>query len=406
MAKLVQKIIFIVVISSFLLLVLNPSITASDNLKENTSSSDLVFDKYMDLLMKIGHMPSTAVCAIKDDEVVFTKAYGTYDLENNKAAELDTIYQIGSIGKCITSTALMQFFERGFFELDDNINDYLPFEIKNPNFPNINITFRMLLAHHSSIIDNYDACHIAEGDPEIDTTQYLKRILVPNESLYIPDIWSKTQKPGDAYHYSNVGYGIIGVLVEIFSNQTLNDYCKENIFYPLDMYNTSYRLYDIDVNRAAPIYDFFKGEYSRHIHFSWIPHGCGNVRSTIVDLSHFLMAHMNGGVYKEVRILNESTVKIMHSSQYDDYKEYGLGFFNASYIRDKKIVGHNGWPYNKMYFIPSEDMGFIVISHSVGYPFSNVEGSVSIPCSINNYIMFKITSVIMRTLYLKLRMEK
>jgi CubicO group peptidase (beta-lactamase class C family) len=370
----------------------------------NHNSYDL-FDMYMNLLMKIGHMPSTAVCAIKDDDVVFAKGYGTYDIENNKAADVDTIYQIGSIGKCITSTALMQFYEKDYFDLDDNINDYLTFDIINPNFPEINITFRMLLSHHSSIIDTYDACHIAEGDPDIDMAQYLKSILLPNGSLYIPGIWSESEKPGEAYHYSNVGYGIIGILIETFSNQTLNDYCKENIFYPLEMYNTSYRLYDIDMNRAAPLYDYFKGEYHRYLHNSWIPYGAGCARSTIVDLSHFLIAHMNGGVYKDVRILNESTVKMMHSPQYDDYKDYCLGFYNASYIHGKRIVGHNGWPYNKMYFIPSDNMGFIVFSNCVGFPVSNIESAISPRCQINNFIMFKITSVIMRTLYLKLKLE-
>ncbi len=58
---------------------------------------------------------------------------------------------IASISKTITATAVMQLWEQGLFELDDDVNDYLPFNVRNPNHPDVPITFRMLLTHTSSI---------------------------------------------------------------------------------------------------------------------------------------------------------------------------------------------------------------------------------------------------------------
>jgi len=383
--------------------------TQNENeIKNLTSNSTNMFDKYVELLMKIGHMPSTVVCAIKDDEVVFAKAYGTYDLENNKAANIDTVYAVGSIAKTVSATALMQLYEKGYFDLDDDVSEYLPFNLKNPNFPDVNITFRMLLAHQSSITDKYDILHVIPGDPYIPTRPYepyLKEVLLPNGSFYVSGIWSNEYAPGQAYHYSNVGYGLVEYLVELISNKSFNDYCKENIFEPLEMNNSSYNLEDFNISKVAPYYIYLKGKYYRLIHMSWVP--CCDLRSTIMDMSHFLIAHMNGGVWNGVRILNESTVTEMHSPQFSNYELYGLGFQLTDYKYKKNIIGHNGGPYNRMFYSPSDNTGAILFDHSWADPAELImdEGEPCIRSKIVSFLMFKSTSFMLRSLLLKASLE-
>ena len=100
--------------------------------------------------MSFTHIPSLSACIIKNDTIVWSKAFGWSDIYNLKKAKSDTIYRVASITKTFTATALMQLYEQGLFDLDDNVSEYLPFDLKNPKYPECNITFRMLLAHQSS----------------------------------------------------------------------------------------------------------------------------------------------------------------------------------------------------------------------------------------------------------------
>ena len=95
------------------------------------------------------------VCIVENDQIIWKGAYGYASIEQNKPVGDSTIFHIASISKLLTGTALMQLWEEGLFDLDDDINNYLPFEIRNPNYPDDPITFRMLLTHTSSINDDW-----------------------------------------------------------------------------------------------------------------------------------------------------------------------------------------------------------------------------------------------------------
>ena len=136
----IKKLSIILII---LFLNINPLITAiktSD--KINKFNSDEEFDEQIQFYMNKLHFPSLVLCIVKNNSIKFMKPYGLIGSENGKKATNDTIYLIGSISKTITTTALMQLYEKGLFDLDDDINEYLPFPLRNPNYPNINIMLR------------------------------------------------------------------------------------------------------------------------------------------------------------------------------------------------------------------------------------------------------------------------
>ncbi len=114
---------------------------------------DSVFDENILSLMKSGHMPSISMGIVKNNSLVWSKSYGYSNRLRKEEATNTTIYLAGSISKTVTGLALIQLYEQGLFDLDDDVNDYLPFNLRNPNYPDINISFRMLLAHQSSLSD-------------------------------------------------------------------------------------------------------------------------------------------------------------------------------------------------------------------------------------------------------------
>jgi CubicO group peptidase (beta-lactamase class C family) len=312
--------------------------------KNEKSTFNLSFEKKLALYMKLGHMPSLSACIIKNDSIVWSNAYGYADQEGRKNATLDTIYMIGSISKSICAVAVMQLLENGQIKsLDDDVNPYLDFSLRNPYYPSINITFRMLLAHHSSLISDDIPLFIAFsllGYPRA----WLKEFLVQDGRFYNPKIWLDSP-PGEKDSYSSLNFEILAYLVERISQQPYEQYIENHIFEPLNMSSTSYFLSDLSLSDLAVPYVWMAGRYVRLPYYEDRNAGAGGVKSTVIDLSHFLIIHMNGGTYNGARILNNTSINEIHRRQYnsssDDYY-FGLGWF--SYIGSDQTIqgGHGG----------------------------------------------------------------
>jgi CubicO group peptidase (beta-lactamase class C family) len=89
---------------------------------------------------------SISYCVVKNNNILHSGAMGFANQANNKLATDQTRYLIASISKTITAVAFMQLVEQNLISLDDDINEKLPFSVRNPNFPNDKITYRMLLS--------------------------------------------------------------------------------------------------------------------------------------------------------------------------------------------------------------------------------------------------------------------
>ena len=370
--------------------------------KEQSSGlKDIFFDLKMLILIKLALYPSLSACIINDDEVTWSNGYGFYDLDNRKAASENTIYNIASISKTITGTALMQLYDQGLFDLDEDVNNYLPFNLRNPNFPDDPITFRMLLSHSSSLnresTDYYWLNFSADPPFSFYPYPWLEEHLIPGGKWYNSDRWSSTYRPGEYSMYANINFDIVCYLVELISEENFLDYCKENIFYPLEMYNTSFNLSELNIDNVAIPYHYHNGEYLQINELSYMlgeftppdkywrmrMYPAGGLYTTVSDLSHFFIAHMNGGVYNEVRILEEETVEEMHRIQppgnYDPNTDsyYGLAWtigINPSGF-NVNITGHGGGIHGVhtwMYYIPSENIGVVYFTNGDKYFEQNV----------------------------------
>jgi CubicO group peptidase (beta-lactamase class C family) len=265
---------------------------------------------------------------------------------------------LSSISKTITATALMQLYEQGKFDLDEDINNYLDFRVYNPTYQWDPISFRMLLAHQSSLRDRVKiVIRKYPGEPEFIKNLYpwLIDIILPTGKNYSDIIWMNNNRPGEKYYYSNVGYALIGYLVERISGLKFDEYCRNNIFEPLGMYNTSFSLHDLDIDKIAIPYElhpknFQFGKLVPYEHYGMLGYPCSSVRSDIIDFSRFIIAHMNDGEFNGVRILNKSTVDLMHSVQYPDswstndfrFYQYGLGWIIWEDIQNETFIGHTG----------------------------------------------------------------
>jgi len=234
----------------------------------------------------------------------------------------------------------MQLQEGGLFNLDDNINDYLSFNVNVPNQTE-NITFRHLLTHSSAIEDGTalnDQYFYGEDSPTA-LSDYLADYLVPGRQYYDAGDNFYNFEPGDEYQYSNTGTALVGLLVEQISGMDFVEYCNQNIFTPLGMTNTAWRLDEITQPIVQP-YNYSGGEYEPIGHYTFTDYPNGGLRSTVRDIHVFLSAFAQGGMVNNFQLLSEDTLNEMLTVQDETVSDMGLQIFSVEETND--LWGHDG----------------------------------------------------------------
>lgn len=282
-------------------------------------------DAYFQTVVSKQKHVGMGACLIKDGAITWEGYYGYANLEEKKPLDRKTIFHLASLSKTMTATALMQLHEKGLFKLDDDINGYLPFTVRNPNFPDKPITFRMLLTHTSGFADVGPASnrfgnifHMGVwGDSPIPLREFVPEVFTPGGKYYAAELFS-TFEPGTRHEYSNIAFSLIGYLVERIAKQDFSEFCKENIFTPLEMNDTGWHLSDLDTTRV--IYTYIIAPSDTLSYRTVRPFGLpgypeGMLRTTTRDFANFLTAFMNRGAFKGRRILKPETVDLMLSPQ-------------------------------------------------------------------------------------------
>ena len=110
-------------------------------------------EEFLQQKMERDRIPGLAAALVRADGLVWYREFGYADLERRIPMSSDHLQNIGSVSKTFTTTALMQLWEKQLFQLDDDVSEYVGFSLRNPNHPDVAITFRHLLTHQSSIRD-------------------------------------------------------------------------------------------------------------------------------------------------------------------------------------------------------------------------------------------------------------
>jgi len=290
-----------------------------------------------------GEIPSATVALVHGDRIIWTGAFGYSNIWARTPAVPETVYLIGSTFKTMSMYALLQQMEQGKFKLDDRVNDYLT-EIKiqgeDPSKP---VTFRHLLTHTSGLPGDFGP-HTVWGDsapPPL--IEYLSR------SLKVRHL------PLTKLEYSNMAYTLIAYLVENFSGVPFKRYIQENIFKPLEMEDTTFMPSGNIEERLAIPYVFNQKSKSQApaIRLKANVWPAGIVYGTVIDQAHWLIANLNGGVFKNHRLISEESFKEVMTLQYDEFKGlisdgwlnettgYGLTWWISEHKGDK-LFAHSG----------------------------------------------------------------
>lgn len=361
-------------------------------------------DRYLERLCREQHIPGLSVCIVGQRGIAWSKGYGFASLEpSTRMSPSQTVLNIGSVSKTVTATALMQLCQRGVLSLTQDVNEILPFSLRNPFHPTVPITIQHLLVHRSSIQDGpaYSRSY-ACGPSKLVLGDWLRSYLSPGGSLFDAKSnfhpWEPGQSivPSEPRSYSNIAFGVLGYLVELASKTEFSSYCRQEIFAPAGMRDTTWRLRDVPPRRHAVPYSFVdasftlpegwspadmlpaneavvrnwppaRGSQYPHCAYEFATYPDGGLRSTAEDLGRFLQAYINGGASTHGRILNEGTVVQMLSDQHlrgDGIQ--GLGWVGRTAKTGQILWGHGGSDpgvVTAMYFDPIQKIGLVVLSN-------------------------------------------
>jgi CubicO group peptidase (beta-lactamase class C family) len=305
------------------------------------------------------HIPGVAGILWKGGSVLWSGSYGFADLEKQIPMGLDTIQNIASISKTFTATALMQLWELGKLQLDEAVDRYLPYPVRNPSHPGDAITFRHLLTHVSSIDDGTSYSHnYACGDPEISLADWIEGYFTPGGPFYDAGENFHDYRPGESYAYNNVAFGLLARLVEIVSGVSFPDYCSTHIFEPLGMTETSWFVAGLDPTKQAVPYTWrsegelrgptWGGEaqgvigegggvdgFLANCLYNHPNYPDGFLRTSVRQLSRYLLAYLDGGP----PILKKETVDEMLRVQSEEI--WGLSWY-ARDLHGRRFWGHGG----------------------------------------------------------------
>ncbi len=289
---------------------------------------------------------------IIDKKLVWTKGYGYADKENKIPFTPKTIMNIASISKTFTGFCLMKAVEEGKIDLDEDINNYLPFKLINPNFPNEKITLRHLATHTSGLADRYpfytDSTYVYNGQKPEPLGDFLKNYFVKGGKHYSKDNFINA-KPGTNRDYSNIGAGLAGYIIELRTGKKLNEYSKQYIFKPLKMKDSGWSLPEINLKKHSKLYQKEDGKIKSIPLYEGITYPDGGVRTSVDDLSRFFITMLNDGKYSNTRLLKKQLAEEMLRFQFTDSNKpdnvkidkLNSGIFWATKMGGTRI-GHNG----------------------------------------------------------------
>ena len=290
-----------------------------------------------------GNIPSASIALIAGDRVIWTNAYGYSNLWARTPATPNTVYLIGSTFKAMSTIALLQQMEQGKFKLDDRVNDYLTdFKIQGED-PQHPITFRHLLTHTSGLPADFGPFPVW-GDT-----------VPPSLEDYLGKALKATKPPLTSVTYSNMAYTLVAYLVQKFSGVPYKQYMQEHIFTPLEMTSTAFEPRpDMEERLAIPyVVDEKTGSQVGTVRLKASVWPAGIVYGTVLNQANWLIANLNSGVFKDKRLISQSTLDQMLTRQYDQFKgtienlwgneTAGFGLTWWTQVRDgDRYLAHSG----------------------------------------------------------------
>jgi CubicO group peptidase (beta-lactamase class C family) len=349
-------------------------------------------EHFLTQLIASGNPPGLSIVVVKGGKIVYNRAFGVADGPRQMAATPETVYHWWSMTKIVTAMAVLQLQEQGRLKIDDPVAAYLPaFQAKSVATGDLPITIRHLLNHSSGLPDTVPAMigWVHYQDELVDQTQLLEH--------HLPHYNKLNFAPGSKASYSNLGYMVLGAVIEAVSGQSYADYVNEHILNPLGMTQTAFlytpAMQQHEAGGSQPVVHFYtpllpflldtnaliRKRSGRTLWLNRVytdPLASSGLIGPAPDVARLLLAYLNGGELEGVRILSQQSVALMTAeghvlgegpniAAYEN-GQHGLGWYVIPEGQRLRLQHHGGGPgfATTLRLYPEEGLGIAIMANS------------------------------------------
>jgi len=290
-------------------------------------------DAYIGRKMDLGSIPGLAIGVTSRERILGCRYYGFSDVESRLPPTEETLFEIGSISKSFASIVAMQLVDEGLLDLSRPVDEYLPW--LEAKWKGERFTMHHLMSHTAGLPIG------SEATPEATSEVWAVRDL----ELGCP--------PGQFFHYSSIGYKIVGLVIEELTRKRCADAIKERVFAQLGMVQSRAVISaDLGASLATPYEPFPDDRPVRRgtvmVRAPWLESDSadGSISSNAQEMAAYLRMLLSGGRSPGGRVLSEDGFRRLtrpvisyRDGSRDEHYAYGLSVERSgSYT----LVGHTG----------------------------------------------------------------
>ncbi len=288
-----------------------------------------------------------AVLIAHNNKILLQKGYGVSDYKTKEPLNMHTSFQLASVSKPITATAVLMLWERNQLDIKDKVSEHIE------GFPYDEITIEMLLSHRSGLSNYMYFCdeYVSDKTSRLTNNDDIIELLIK----YKPSL---RFNPGKRFMYSNTNYCLLASIVEKVTGKSFSEYVKQEIFTPLQM-NDSYVITD------KPQRDNIAKAYTHG--FATLPEdyldgviGDKGICASVNDLYKFHVGLEQGLLLKKETLAEAYSPR---SFEKKGEKNYGYGWRMKKQTAGDYIIYHNGWwrGFNTLFFRRLSDNTVVII---------------------------------------------
>lgn len=261
----------------------------------------------------------------------------------NINVDKNTIFQVSSLSKFVSTAGIMKLVEMGKLDLDTPVNSYLKrWKLPPSEFDNEQVTVRRLLSHTAGLTDGLGY----SGFQNRDSIQTLESSLTKAKDADegVSGVVKVGIQPNSDWKYSGGGFTLLQLLVEETSGQSFNEFMTNNLFKPLQMNSSTYILNDSLNNRIC---EFYNSDNTTAPHFYYTSLAATSLHTSLSDLEIFFQLFFKGNNGEPIGkgVISAESLKLMRKSHWEMMGEriYGLGtMLYVDVENGEDIFGHDG----------------------------------------------------------------
>lgn len=287
-------------------------------------------DSWLALRSKYSEYPGFAVAIAHNDKIIFNHSYGYASLETKQPLTPAHMFRLASQSKMLTAVALLQLHEGGRLNIEEAASNYLPWMSRCRDGRWCSVTIRQLMGHMAGIVRDGDSANFWQLTESFPDNKKIQSIVTSSRLVF---------DPGGVFKYSNVGYAVLGEIIETVSEMDYSSYIAEYIVNPLKLtIQTDYTPGALlSIGHSVIGQDRRRSPYTHPITSRLAP--ATGLCATVADMARFMSALR----FKSGVLMSDATKNMMYAVPQNlgvDGK-YALGIELYDF-NDKRVIGHSG----------------------------------------------------------------